>query len=142
MTRIAFSIGLLISITFDAVQLWLSRDNSIILSLGSIALFISIAALVAKLLDVSEGIELKWAVFYTIPAGLLVFGSLAGYESLGNTILGTYGVPPSPQAVPGSRADYTQSAKLHFLSLCIPFICIVSAHTASLLLRAARRDRG
>lgn len=113
---------MLLALVFDAVQIinywgtnWILFFSAILVLL--ITLFLAFLHMVNE-----EGWQLRWALLYTIPAVLLLFGSLSGYFGFQNQILGEVGQKPIPSVIPGSPSDYEGAVISHFASMTFPFL--------------------
>ncbi|WP_298451639.1 hypothetical protein [uncultured Marinobacter sp.] len=122
MRLIVYAFLMLLAIVFDAVQIINYWGTNYILLFSSI--FVLLITLFLALLHLfnEEDWQLRWALFYTIPAGLLLVGSLSGHFGFQNQILVTVGQKPMPSLIPGTPSDYEGAVISHFVSMTFPFL--------------------
>jgi hypothetical protein len=70
----------------------------------------------------SEDWEIKWMLWYIVPAALLLFGSTLAWQESQNQILSLAGAEAIPSLIPGRASDYSTAAKQHFISMIFPFV--------------------
>ena len=127
MVRWLLVFGLIISILFDAVQLWVAKPNWALLGISAIVLLISVLGLIVTLANEEEPPELRWAVLYTFPMALLVLASVVGKDELINRKLAEHKIGFTvPSVLPGTRQDYIDAFCSHFASLSIPAMTVVA----------------
>lgn len=127
MIRLLLIIGLIISIVFDAVQLWLAEPNWVLTGMSSMVLLISVIGLGVTLSGGEEPLELRWAVLYTFPMALQLLASVAARDELVNKKLTELQIDFTvPQILPGSRQDYVDAFWAHVASLSIPAMTVVA----------------
>lgn len=127
MRLIVYAFLILLAIVFDIVQIinywgtnWILLSSSIFVLL--ITLFLTLLHLINE-----EDWQLRWILLYTIPAGLLVVGSVAGHFDFLSQILVANGQKPVPSLIPGTSSDYKGAVISHFVSMTFPLIaCALS----------------
>ncbi|MFC4538815.1 hypothetical protein ACFO0U_08540 [Chromohalobacter sarecensis] len=113
---------MLLATIYDVVQVvsyW--GTNWILLYSGVLVLFITLFIAMLQAVD-AESWEMKWMLLYTIPAALLLFGSLADYFNFQNHILVVANQKPMPTLIPGTSADYRGAVISHFVSMTFPIV--------------------
>lgn len=121
MRLIIYFFLMLLAIIFDVVQVvsyW--GENRILLISGIFVLLITLFLAFLHMGD-QEDWRLRWMLLYTIPAALIVFGSLAGLFDLQNQGLMAAGQRPVLSVMPGTPSDYEGAVISHFASMTFPF---------------------
>jgi hypothetical protein len=127
MMRFLLTFGLILSIIFDAAQLWFSEPNWVLSGISGITLFISALGLVVTVLGEDEPLELKWAVLYTFPMALLVLASVVRRDELTDKILDQHQLGFTlPHVLLGRSQDYIDAFWSHFASLSIPIMTVAT----------------
>jgi hypothetical protein len=113
---------MLLTTIYDVVQVASYWDtNWILLCSGVLVLLITLFIAVLQAVD-AESWEFKWMLLYTIPAALLLFGSVADYFNFQNQILVVASQKPMPTLIPGTSADYRGAVISHFVSMTFPVV--------------------
>ena len=122
MRLIAYGFLIFLAIIFDVVQVishW--RINWILFFSGIFVLIITLFLAFLHMVK-EEDWQLKWALLYTIPAGLLMFGGVADYFDFQNQVLMDAGQKSISSLIPGNLSDYEGAVISHFTSMIFPFI--------------------
>lgn len=121
MNRITYVVLMALASVYGIYQLFCDwSTNKLLFWVGIIVLFISLYGAVVEFLA-DENWEIKWILWYLIPALLFALGSLANYSDLYVAAGKLAGMRIDP-IVPGHSKDYTAAVSSHFSSMIFPFI--------------------
>jgi hypothetical protein len=135
--RAAFLLGLVLTVLIGLGQLIFCERNGFLLLLGCLVAIIGVAGIVSNLVGVSESIELRWAGWYTVPAGMLAIGFAAAKQEMDNAALSLVD-GARLTVIPGTPQDYVNAFWFHMLSLSIPVVFAVGAFAWGCYARSRR----
>lgn len=102
------------------------QTNRLLFGVGIFVVVITVYGASIQILQ-EENWELKWMRYYTVPAGLLVVGSVVGYTEMNNEILKSAGIKALPSSLPGTSQDYRDAVTGHYISMAAPLVARLSA---------------
>lgn len=113
------------------ISLW--STNQLLFWSGILVVLITVLVAAMQTLE-PDSFELRWMLFYTIPASLLIFGQVLGLSEMNNEALKIANIPPIPSIIPGESKDYESAALRHYVSMAFPFIARATAWAVDLAL--------
>lgn len=85
----------------------------------------------------AEGWEIKWMLWYIVPAALMLTGTTVSLQEGQNSLLSFAEIETIQSIIPGRAKDYSTAARQHLLSMLFP---LVAKGAAELVGQFIRRD--
>ena len=122
MRLIIYVFLIILALIFDVVQIcsyW--GENRILFFSSTFVLLITLLLALLHMVN-QDGWQLRWMLLYTIPAVLLVVGSVAGLFDFQSQISVAAGQKPMQSLIPGTPSDYEGAVISHFASMTFPLV--------------------
>jgi hypothetical protein len=120
MERIVYFVLILCALVYNVYALVLDWEtNGLLFGIGVLILLITAAGSLLQLVG-DEALEIKWMLWYTLPAALLALGATANYFDMINSALSMAGIKSISSPIPGRAEDYAHAVCSHFALMLYP----------------------